>query len=133
MPLGWQAGDDSERGMAYSGDRSYRLILWRLDFAFEGVTGPEHYGATKSGAIQSRRPGVKAQVRKLGDGSVLIAYENVPAGQGDRETRTVYDLVMANPSKPNEGLLMTVGVPASQAERGLRLLALIRQDLKITW
>ena len=133
VPLGWQAGDDGERGVAFSGDRSYRLIVWRVDFAFEGVTGPEHYAATKSGAIQSRRPGVKAQARKLGDGSVLIVYENVPASQGDRETRTVFDLVMANPSKPNEGLLMTVGVPSGQAGRGLGLLALFKQDLRITW
>src|SRR5476649_433450 len=133
VPLGWQAGDDGERGVAFSGDRSYRLIVWRVDFAYEGVKDPEHYAATKAGAIQSRRPGVKAQARKLGDGSFLIVYENVPASQGDREARTVYDLVMANPSKPNEGLLMTVGVPASQAGRGLGLLALLKQDIRIAW
>jgi hypothetical protein len=133
IPMGWQAGSDSERGVAFSSDRSYRLLVWRVDFAFEGVKDPEHYAATKAGAIESRRPGVKAQARKLGDGSVLIVYENVPAAQGDREPRTVYDVIMANPAKPNEGLLITVGVPASQAERGLRLLALLKQDLRINW
>jgi hypothetical protein len=133
VPMGWQAGDDSGRGLAFSADKSYRLIVWRVDFAFEGVTGPEHYAATKGGAIEARRPGVKAQARRLADGSALITYQNVPAGQGDREARTVYDLVMANPAKPSEGLLVTIGVPASQAERGLKLLALVKQDLSITW
>jgi hypothetical protein len=133
VPTGWQASDDSERGMAFSGDRSYRLIIWRVDFAFEGVTGPEHYAATKAGAIQSRRPGVKAQTRKLGDGSVLITYENVSGSQGDREVRTVYDVIMANPTKPSEGMLITVGVPTSQSARGLGLLALLKQDIQITW
>ena len=133
IPMGWLAGDDSERGVAFSADKSYRLIIWRIDFAYEGVTGPEHYAATKGGAIEARRPGVKAQARKLGDGTVLIGYVNVPATQGDRETRTVYDLVMANPTKPSEGLLMTLGMPASQAERGLKLLALLKQDIGITW
>jgi len=28
---------------------------------------------------------------------------------------------------------MTVGVPASQAERGLKLLALFKKDIRITW
>src|SRR5260221_14733265 len=51
VPLGWQANEDWERGVAYSGDKRYRLIVWRVDFAFEGVKDAEHYAATKSGSI----------------------------------------------------------------------------------
>ena len=58
MPLGWQANEDWERGVGFSGDKRYRLIVWRVDFAYEGVNDAEHYAATKAGAIQSRKPGV---------------------------------------------------------------------------
>ena len=133
LPLGWQATEDWERGIAYSGDKRYRLIIWRVDFTFEGVKDAEHYAATKTGSIQARRPSVQAQARKLGDGTFLIVYENAPKGQGDSEPRTVFDLVMQRPGNPKEGILMTLGVPASDAVRGMKLLALLRQNMRINW
>jgi hypothetical protein len=133
VPMGWQASDDPERGVSYSADKSYRLIVWRVDFAFEGVKDAEQYAARKGGVIKSRFPSVQSQARKLGDGSFLIAYEDVPPGQGDREKRTVFDIITPSPSNPKEGVLMTLGVPASQADRGLKLLALLRQNIQITW
>jgi len=36
LPLGWQATEDWERGVGYSSDKRYRLLVWRVDFAFEG-------------------------------------------------------------------------------------------------
>lgn len=133
LPLGWQATEDWERGVAYSGEKRYRLIIWRVDFAFEGVKDAEHYAATKSGSITARRPTVRAQARKLGDGTFLIVYENVPKGQGDSETRTVFDLVVQRPGNPKEGILMTLGVPTSDAARGLKLMALLKQNMRIDW
>ena len=133
VPLGWQANEDWERGVAYSTDKRFRLIVWRVDFAFEGVKDAEHYAATKSGSIQSRRPTVKAQGRKLGDGTFLVVYENVAKSQGDTEARVVFDLLKQNPNNPKEGVLLTLGVPASEASRGLRLLALIKQSMRIAW
>lgn len=133
LPLGWQANEDWERGVAYSGDRNYRLIVWRVDFAFEGVKDAEHYAATKTGAIKSRRPAVETQARKLADGTFVIAYERVPPGQGDRGPRTVFDLVISKPGDPKEGVLVTLGVPASESDRGLKLLALVKEKIKIDW
>ena len=133
LPLGWQATEDWERGVAYSGDKRYRLIVWRVDFAFEGVKDAEHYAATKSGSIQARRPSIRAQARKLDDGIFLIVYENVPRGQGDSEPRTVFDLLLQRPNNPKEGILMTLGVPTSDAVRGLKFLALLKQNLRINW
>ena len=69
LPLGWQATEDWERGVGYSGDKRFRLIVWRVDFAFEGVSDAEHYAATKVGTIKARRPGIQGQARKLRDGS----------------------------------------------------------------
>lgn len=133
IPLGWQATEDWERGVAYSGDKRFRLILWRVDFAFEGVRDVEHYAATKSGSIQARRPTVKAQARKLGGGAYLIVYENVPKAQGDGESRVVFDLIRANPGNPKEGILLTLGVPTSDAAKGMNLLAILNKNMKITW
>lgn len=133
LPLGWQATEDWERGVAYSSDKRYRLIIWRVDFAFEGVKDAEHYAATKTGSIQARRPSIQAQARKLGDGTFLIVYENAPKGQGDSEPRTVFDLVLQRPGNPKEGVLITLGVPVSDAARGLKLLALLKQNMRIIW
>ncbi len=133
LPLGWQATEDWERGVAYSTDKRFRLIIWRVDFAFEGAKDAEHYTAMKSGSIQARRPTVQARARKLGDGTFLIVYENAARAQGDSETRTVFDLLMQKPGNPKEGVLLTLGVPSSQADRGLRLLALLKQTMQITW
>jgi hypothetical protein len=133
VPLGWQATEDWERGVAYSSDKRYRVIIWRVDFAFEGVKDAEHYAATKSGSIKARRPTVQAQARKLSDGTLLIVYENVARSQGDSEPRVVFDLVTPRPGNPKEGILLTLGVPASDAARGMKLLALLKRDMKITW
>ena len=133
LPLGWQATEDWERGVGYSGDRRYRLIVWRVDFAFEGVKDAEHYAATKSGSIRARRPTVQAQARKLSDGTFLVVYENVQPSQGDSGQRVVFDLVTSNPRNPKEGVLITLGVPASDAGRGLKLMALLKQSLRIEW
>lgn len=133
LPLGWEATEDWERGVGFSGDRKFRVIVWRVDFAFEGVKDAEHYAATKSGAIRSRRPGIQAQARKLGDGTFLIAYSNVPPGRGDSERRAVFDLVFSKPGNSKEGALLTLGVPASDAARGLRLLALLKSKISIDW
>lgn len=133
VPLGWQANEDWERGVAFSGDKRYRLIVWRVDFAFEGVKDAEHYVATKVGTIQSRRPSVKAQGRKLSDGSFLMVYENVARAQGDSEPRVVFDWLKQNPGNSKEGVLLTLGVPASDAARGLKLMALIKQSIRINW
>ena len=133
VPLGWQATEDWERGVAYSSDKRYRVIVWRVDFPFEGVKDAEHYAATKIGAIQARQPGIHAQARKLGDGTFLMVYENVPKAHGDSEPRVVFDLVRQNPGNPKDGVLLTLGVPASDAVRGLKLMALLRESMKITW
>lgn len=131
VPLGWQATEDWERAIAYSSDKRYRLVVWRVDFEFEGVKDAEHYASSKGGAIQSRRPGVKAQARKLGDGTFLVVFENAPNGSGDAEPRTVFDLVMPQPGNAKLGVLMTLGVPASDAGRGIKLLSLLRENMKI--
>lgn len=130
MPLGWQANEDWERGVGFSGDKRYRLIVWRVDFEFEGVKDAEQYAAAKAGTIQSHKPGIRAQARKLGDGSFLIVYQNVPDGAGPR---TVFDLVVPRPGKPKEGALMTLGVPAGDSDRGFKLMALLKQSLRIDW
>ena len=87
LPLGWQATEDWERGVAYSSDKRYRLIVWRVDFAYEGVKDAEHYAATKAGSIQARRPTVQAQARKLGDGTFLVVYDNVAKAPGRQPNR----------------------------------------------
>ncbi len=133
LPLGWQATEDWERAVAYSSDKRYRLVIWRVDFEFEGVKDAEHYAATKGGAIQARRPAVKAQARRLGDGTYLLVFENAPKAQGDAELRIVFDLVMTQPGNPKFGVLLTLGVPASDAGRGAKLLALLRESMTIDW
>ena len=133
LPMGWQATEDWERGVGYSLDKRYRVVVWRVDFEFEGVKDAEHYAATKAGGIKARRPGVQAQARRLGDGSFLVIYENVPKGQADSEARTVFDLIIPNPGNPKAGVLLTLGVPASDTGRGLNLLALLKQNLRIDW
>ena len=133
IPLGWQATEDWERAAAWSPDKKYRVFVWRVDFPFEGVKDAEHYAATKTGSIQAHKPGVKAQARRLADGTYLIVYENVPRGPGDGETRTVFDLVIPRPGQSKEGMLLTLGVPSSDAARGIKLLALLQQNLKSSW
>lgn len=134
LPMGWQASEDGERGIAYTSDKRIRLIVWRVDFAYEGVRDAEHYAATKAGSMKARRPGVQAQARKLRDGSLVIVYENVPKGPTDNNgPRTVFDLVIPDPKNPKVGVLVTLGMPTSEAGRGLQLLALITQNMRIDW
>lgn len=133
LPMGWQVTEDWERGLAFSVDKRYRMVVWRVDFEFEGVKDAEHYAATKTGSIKARRPGVQAQARKLSDGSLLVVYENVPKAQGDSEPRTVFDLVIPNPTNPKTGVLLTLGVPVNDATRGLGLMALLKQSMRIDW
>jgi hypothetical protein len=133
LPQGWQATEDNDRGVGFSPDRKTRVLVWRLDFAFEGVRDAEHYAATKAGSIKARRPGVQTQARKLGDGTFLIVYENVPPSRGDSGMRTVFDVVIPKPGNPKQGVLMTLGVVAADTERGLKLLALLKSRLVITW
>jgi hypothetical protein len=133
LPQGWQANEDGDRGIGFSPDRKTRVLVWRVDFAYEGVRDAEHYAATKTGSIKARNPGIQAQARKLTDGSFLIVYENAPASRGDSGPRTVFDVVIPKPGNPKEGVLMTLGVVASDADRGLKLLALLKSKLRITW
>lgn len=134
LPMGWQASEDGERGVAYTSDKRIRLIVWRVDFAYEGVRDAEHYAATKAGSMKARRPGVQAQARKLRDGSFVVVYENVPKGPSDNSgPRTVFDLIIPDPRNPKVAVLMTLGMPASEASRGLQLLALITQNMQINW
>lgn len=131
MPLGWQANEDWERGVGFSEDKRYRLIAWRVDFAYEGVADAEQYASAKAGTIQSHKPGVKAQARGLSDGTFLIVYQNVPDKNGPR---TVFDLVVPQPGgQAKQGALITLGVPAADAERGLKLMALLKKTLRIDW
>ena len=106
-----------------------RLIVWRVDFAFEGVKDAEHYAATKAGSIKARRPGVKAQARKLGDGTLPDRLRERAEGTGRQRARARCSTWSShNPSNPKEGVLVTLGVPASEAGRGLQLLALIKPE-----
>ena len=133
LPMGWQATEDAERGVAYTLDKRIRLVVWRVDFAYEGVKDAQHYAATKAGSMKARRPGVQAQARKLSDGSFVVVYENVPKGPTDSGPRTVFDLVIPNPRNATQGVLVTLGMPANEAGRGLAMLALISQNMRITW
>lgn len=134
LPMGWQASEDGERGVAYTTDKRIRLIVWRVDFTYEGVKDAEHYAATKAGSMKARRPGVEAQARKLRDGSLLVVYENVPKGPSDSSgPRTVFDLVLPDPKNPKVGVLVTLGMPTAEAGRGLQLLALITQNMRVDW
>src|SRR5262249_61304765 len=58
VPLGWQATEDWERGVAYSSDKRYRVIVWRGGFPFQGVTVAEPLTAAQSRRIQPRPPGI---------------------------------------------------------------------------
>lgn len=133
LPLGWQATEDWERGIGYSADKRYRVIVWRVDFAFEGVKDAEHYAGTKAGAIRARRPSIQTQARKLADGSYLVAYENVPASRDDNGPRVVLDLLVPNPGNTKDGVLLTLGVPAADSARALKLLALLKHSIRIEW
>ena len=133
LPLGWQATEDGERGVGFSGDHKTRVLIWRVDFAYEGVRDADHYAATKMGAIKARTPGLRTEARKLADGTFLIVYENAPPSRGDSGPRTVFDVVISNPGNPKEGVLMTLGLPSADTDRGLKLMALMKSKVIITW
>jgi hypothetical protein len=133
LPMGWEATEDTERGVGYSRDRKTRVLVWRVDFTYEGVRDADQYAATKMGTIKSRTPAIKAQARKLSDGTFLIVYENVPPSRGDSGPRTAFDVVISKPGNPKEGVLMTTGVEAADTERGLKLVSLLKSKLEITW
>jgi hypothetical protein len=133
VPLGWHGMEDNERGALFTPDRSVRVIVWRVDLKYEGVDDLEKYVVAKQGALRARSPGIEARVRKLADGEYLSMYVNVPARRNDREPRTVFDLLTPNRSNPARAMLMTVGVPGSQANRYLPLVALLSRERKVAW
>lgn len=133
VPLGWHAFEDHERAAVFTPDRSVRIIFWRVDLQFEGVTDLEQYVATKRGAMRSRFPALEHEARKLPDGQYLAVYRGVPGRRGDREARTVIDLLTPNPRNPQRAFLITFGTPTSQADRYLPLLALIARERKVAW
>jgi hypothetical protein len=124
MPLGWQANEDWERGVGFSGDKRYRLIVWRVDFAFEGVNDAEHYAATKAApsrpASRASRPRPQARRRSFLSSTRTFRAKATHA----RRVRSGG----AEPGKPKEGVLMTLGVPRSDVERGFKLMALLKQS-----
>lgn len=133
VPLGWHAIEDYERLAVFSPDRSIRVIVWRVDLQFEGVPDLEAYVATKAAGLRKRYPGIQASSRALPNGQVLGVLHNVPPRKGDREPRTILDLLTPNPMNPKRALLMTFGTPISKAEEFLPLLALMARSLEITW
>jgi hypothetical protein len=133
VPLGWHGMEDHERGAIFTPDRSVRIIVWRVDLKYEGVDDLEKYVVAKQGALRARSPSIQARVRKLADGEFLSMYANVPARRNDREPRAIFDLLTPNRANPARAMLMTVGVPGSQADRYLPLVALLSRERKIAW
>src|SRR5260370_20305552 len=56
VPLGWQAHEDWERGVAYRSDQRYRRIVWRVAFPHQGGKDAEHHAPPPSRAHQPPRP-----------------------------------------------------------------------------
>ena len=133
VPLGWHGMEDHERGAIFTPDRSVRIIVWRVDLNYEGVADLEKYVIAKQGALRARSPGIEARVRRLADGEYLAMYANVPPRRNDREPRAIFDLLTPNRANPARAMLMTVGVPASQADRYLPLVALLSRERKVNW
>ena len=52
-------------------------------------------------------------------------------GTGVKTQRVFCDVLSG--IDPKEGILMTLGVPASDAARGIKLLALLKQNIRINW
>ena len=85
LPLGWQATEDWERGVAFSSDKRYRRPRLAGRFRLRGRQGRRALRRDQEPApIQARRPAVQAQARKLGDGTFLIVYDNVPSARRRR-------------------------------------------------
>ena len=121
MPLGWQATEDWERGVGYSSDKRYRLIVWRVDFDYEGVKDAEHYASTKAARSRRGGPGSRRRRASSATGPFWSCSRMSPKAQGDAEPRVVFDLVIPQPGNPKLGVLLTLGVPASDAGRGIKL------------
>ena len=105
---------------------------WDIDQTFRTIA-PYTIEEAYEVADAIERDDMPALKEELGDGTFLIVYENAPKGQGDSEPRTVFDLVVQHPGNPKEGILLTLGVPASDAVRGLKLMALLKQNMRINW
>lgn len=133
VPLGWHAIEDNERLAIFNPDRTVRVIVWRVDLEFEGVPDLEKYLVGKTAALRVRYPKVQATSRALPNGSFLGVFNDVPPRAGDKEPRAIFDLLTPNPQNPKRALLMTFGVPASQTDRYLPLLALLERNRKIKW
>lgn len=133
VPLGWHAIEDFERLAIFHPGRMVRIIIWRVDLDYEGVTDLEAFVAGKAKALRTRYPAVQASSRKLADGQVLGVLHNVPPRKGDSEPRAILDLLTPNPQNARRAVLMTFGTPMSRAEEFLPLMALIARDRKITW
>ena len=74
-----------------------------------------------------------AMMAPMSDGTFMVVYDNAPKAHGDSEPRAVFDLVIPNPRNAKEGVLVTLGVPANDAVRGLKLMALIKESIRINW
>ncbi len=133
VPLGWHVVEDSERLAMFNPSRSVRLICWRVDLAFEGVEDVDKFFVAKGAALRTRYPGIRASSETLADGDRIGLFENVPARKGDKETRVVVDVLTPGKSNVKVAFLMTFGAPASEAEKYLPLLGLIRQSREIKW
>jgi hypothetical protein len=133
VPLGWHAIEDFERLAIFNPERSVRIIIWRVDLDFEGVPDLEQYVARKASLFHSRFPTMQASSRVLSDGQVMGVMNNIPARKGDKEPRTIVDLLTPNPQNPKRALLMTFGTPMSRSTEFLPLLALMARDRDIKW
>ena len=133
VPLGWHAMEDHERAAMFTPDRAVRAIVWRLDLAFEGAADLEKYAAAKQAALRGRNAALTANIRRLAGGEFLAVYSNIPPLRYDTEPRLVFDLMTPNPTNRMRGMLLTLGVPASRADKFLPLLALMARERKIVW
>jgi len=73
----WLAGDRDWSGVSLQQRQALPLIVWRVDFAYEGVKDAEHYAATKAArsrlaADRQARPASWAM-------ALLVVYDNVKA------------------------------------------------------
>src|SRR5258708_38874269 len=56
VPLGWQANEDWERGVAFSSDKRYRVIVWRVGLCLKGGKESADHDATQRPATQTPPP-----------------------------------------------------------------------------
>jgi len=133
IPLGWYAIDDGERGAAFVGDETLRLIMRQVDLAYEGVSGIGDYAQVKRGLLLQQFPKMRASEVRLGPDMIMNVYEGVPPRPNDKAPRTIFDIITASPKDPKRANLMTFGVPDGEGQRYLPLLGLFLRDRKIDW